>query len=55
MNPLAGICVKIPIKQETYKHIHTQNNNAQTNSLFLVAAFVLAFFIKNSNYRRKKE
>ena len=47
MNPLAGIRIKITIKQETI-NIHTQkNNNVQNNSFFfLVAASVLAFFIK---------
>ena len=52
LNPLAGIRIKITIKQEIYKHTHThththtQNNNVQNNSFFLVAASVLAFFTK---------
>ena len=55
MDPLAGIRIKITIKQEhTYIHTH-KNNNVQNNSFFFFAAFVLAFFIKKCNYRRKKE
>ena len=59
MNPLAGIRVKIPIKQEIYKHTHTHththtNNIVQGN--FLSGYFgTCIFHKKNATYRRKKE
>ena len=52
MNPSAGIRIKITTKQEIYKHTHTHTIMSKT--IFLVAASVLAFFIKRYNYRRKK-
>ena len=55
MKSLAGIRIKITIKQEIYKYTHThKNNNVQNNSFLLVAASVLAFFIKKVTIDERK-
>ena len=53
MNPLAGIRVKIPIKQEIYKHTHTHththtNNIVQGN--FLSGYFGTCIFHKKMQH-----
>ena len=43
------------IKKEIYKHTHTKkHSNVQNNSFFLVAASVLAFFIKKVTIDERK-
>ena len=57
MNLLAGIRIKITIKQEIYKHTHTHthtSNNVQNNSFFVVTGSVLAFFIKKVTIEERK-
>ena len=40
MNPLAGIRVKIPIKQEIYKHTHTHTHaHTHTQTILSKAIF----------------
>ena len=48
MNPLAGIRIKIAIKQEICKQTHTKQ------FVFLVAASVLAFFMKKVTIDERK-
>ena len=59
MNILAGIHVKITIKQEIYKHTHihthTHTQNVVQNN-FLSGCFCTCIYsLKKCNYRQKKE
>ena len=54
MNPLAGIRIKIAIKQEIYKHTPTQKNNNVQNSSFFSVCFCTCIFHKKVTIDERK-